>query len=78
MSLKAEASNLLKNLLTESSKLKDPNFRAYFYRIAESDFKTTPAPTAEFLAAQTKNLEILTRQVAIQNMYFSEEFSTSR
>ena len=76
MPLQAEAQKLYKEMLRVSSQFKDPNFKAYFVRIANDDF--TSKPTDAFLTAQRNNLELLKRQTTVHNMYYSEEFTARR
>ena len=76
MTVQVEAQKLLKQMLKVASEFKDPNFRSYFTRITADDFKT--APTQPFLDNQRANLETLQRQVLVQNLYFSDEFSVKR
>ena len=77
MAASKELPLLYSNLRRAASRFKDPNFKAYFSRIVKDDFKTA-APTEEFLQTQRKNLEMLNRQHTIQNMYYSEDFTTKR
>ena len=77
MGLSKELQVLYKNLLRVAGDFKDPNFKSYFTRIIKDDFKTINASDS-FQKTQEKNLEMLTRQQTIQNMYFSETFTTKR
>jgi len=77
MAVIKELAPLYRDLLRAASRFKDPNFKAYFTRIVKDDFKTS-SPSEDFQATQRKNLELLNRQHTIQNMYFSEDFSTKR
>ncbi len=72
---------LYQDLVKAASSFKDTNFRKYFLRIAEDDFAKfgkSGLGEAEFLSKQKANLEVLQRQTAIQNMYFTESFSVKR
>ena len=79
MVLSKELNGLYRDLLRAASRFHDPNFKAYFTRIIKDDFKsaTTSDPEA-FKGVQQKNLDVLQRQFRIQNMYYSEEFTTKR
>jgi len=77
MPLADQAKKLYHSIKKTSSLFKDPNFKAYFSRTATEDFRSA-VPTEEFLKTQEANLEVLRRQVKIQNMYYSEDFSTKR
>ena len=74
--------SLQKELQKVASSFKDKNFRQYFTRIVEDDFaqfgKSTNVSEAEFIKKQKSNLEVLQRQVPIQNMYFSDSFAVKR
>lgn len=76
MPLQAEAQKLYKEIIRVASQFKDPNFKAYFTRIANDDFRSTPSDA--FLTAQRNNLELLKRQTTVQNMYYSEDFTARR
>jgi hypothetical protein len=74
--------SLHRELMKIASSFKDRNFRVYFSRIIEDDFsqfdKRSGADEAQFLRDQQAHLDILQRQVPIQNMYYSENFSVKR
>jgi len=69
-----------KDILKAASSFKDKNFREYFTRIAKDDFEriSKTVPEEEFLRKQSANLEVLKRQVEIQNMYYTESFTVKR
>ena len=69
-------SHLYREMLRTASSIKDVNFREYFLRIVKDDFRKTH--TSDFIAMQTRNLEMLKRQSLVQNMYFSNSFATKR
>ena len=73
-------SRLYKDVLKAASGFKDKNFREYFTRIAKDDFErvSKTMPETEFVKVQTEGLEALKRQVEIQNMYYTENFTVKR
>ncbi len=71
---------LYKDMIKVVTSFKDKNFREYFTRIVKDDFErvSKTMPEDEFLCKQTQNLEVMKRQIEIQNMYFTENFTVRR
>jgi hypothetical protein len=79
----SQVRNLYKQIVSTASSFRDTNFREYFVRVAQDDFKAFESAKgkvneADFVAKQLENLEVLKRQSVIQNMYYSDSFAVRR
>ena len=68
--------SLYKNLLKEARKFSDYNYREYFVRRIQDTFRNhmiTVVRIEKLIADGNRNLEMLKRQTAIDNMYHSKD-----
>lgn len=72
---------LYRQILSVARSFKDKNFKEYFVRITKDDFRNVRKSSFEqsnFVSEQSANLEVLRRQLFVQNAFYSEGFSVKR
>ena len=72
---------LYRQILSIARSFKDKNFREYFVRITKDDFRNVRKSSLDqssFVSQQSANLEVLRRQLFVQNAFYSEGFSVKR
>jgi hypothetical protein len=72
---------LYRQILSIARSFKDKNFREYFVRITKDDFRNVRKGSLDqsnFVNEQSANLEVLRRQLFVQNAFYSEGFAVKR
>ena len=72
---------LYRQILSIARSFKDKNFREYFVRITKDDFRNVRKGSLDqsnFVSEQSANLEVLRRQLFVQNAFYSEGFAVKR